>query len=276
MMNFLRKKKNITSFFIFFSASFLAGIIFSGVVFGISVGYKTDDSSLKPGMVAALSLDSSENSPTVEAATEEDIQKIIGVTTTVEGSSITVASSGQTVFVENGGEVKAYVSDLNGEVNQGDQLTLSPLNGILASANDNSRIILATALEDFPTIGTQSYEIDTNDGKETTNIALMRINLDTKSLVNSAEAVSSLEQLGRSVAGKEVNEVRVIVALVILLLVLFAEGGIIYGAASSSVTSLGRNPLAGRVIKRQLFQVMFVAFGVLIVGLISIYLVLWV
>lgn len=276
MVNLLKRTIGITDFFAFLYFFLLVNIIFSGVVFGISIGYKTNDSSLKSGMVAALSSDSTESSPMVEAATEEDLQRIIGVTTTVEDSSITVASSGQTIFVESGGEVRVYVSDVNGEIRQGQQLTLSPLNGILAVANDNSRIILGTALEDFPAAGSQSHEIDTNDGKETTNIALMNINLDTKNLVNTSEAASSLEQLGRSVAGKEVNELRVIVALVIFLLVLFAEGGIIYGAASSSITSIGRNPLAGRVIKKQLFQVMFVAFGVLSVGLVSIYLILWV
>lgn len=275
MINFLKKEKRKTGFFIFFYSGLLVFAVLSSTVFAISVGYQTNDNSLKPGMVAALSPASNEAVPAVEAATQKDLQKIIGVTTTIEDSSITVGSSGQTVFVESEGEVKAYVSDMSGEVKQGDQLTLSPLNGILAKATDNSRIILATALEDFPAFATQSYEIDTKEGSETTNIGLMRINLDTKSLV-SGDAASSLEQLGRSVAGKEVNEIRVIVALVIFLLVLFAEGGIIYGAASSSITSLGRNPLAGKVIKKQLFQVTMVAFGVLTVGLASIYLILWV
>lgn len=247
--------------------------VFSVVAFGISKGYRTEDNSLKPGMVVALSPNSNEASPAVMAATEGDLQNIIGVATTVEDSSITVASSGQTVFVEGQGEIKAYVSDLNGQVKEGDQLTLSPLNGIIAVKANDSRIILGTALEDFPMDGLQIHEINTSEGKKTTRIALMRVNLDTKTIINGS-VDSSLERLGKSVAGKEVNEIRVIVALVIFLLVLFAEGGIIYGAASSSITSLGRNPLAGIVIRRQLIQVIVVAFGVLTVGLVSIYLIL--
>lgn len=263
------------SFFYFFGSVLFLTMIFTGAVMGISKGYQTRDSSLMPGMLVRLSPDSTEDLPVVERATEEDIQSILGVTTTVEESSITVASSGQTVFVETEGEVRTYISDLNGQISQGDQLTISPLKGILALADSDSKIILGTVLEDFPLGGLQTREIETSEGEKSTNIALMRINLNTK-LVNSSPTDSSLEKLGKSVAGKEVSEIRVIVSLVIFLLVLFAEGGILYGSTSSAVTSLGRNPLAGQVIRRQLVQVMFAAFGVLVIGLISIYLILWV
>lgn len=275
MTGLLRKAKSRGKFFYILLAIILANLGFYSIAYGISRGYQTDDSSLKPGMVVGLRSDTESTSPIVEAATEDNLENIIGVATTIKDSSITVASSGQTVFVESQGEVKAYASDLNSQVKQGDQLTLSPLNGILTAANAGSQVILGTALEDFPTTGLEAYEINTDEGKKTTNIALMRINLDTK-LVGSSRTDSSLERLGKSVAGRDVSEVRVIVAMVIFLLVLFAEGGILYGSTSSAVTSLGRNPLAGRIIRRQLIQVMIVAFGVLAVGLTSIYLILWV
>ena len=275
MKSFLRKATRKGGLvYIFYSVLFVT-LASTTVVFGISRGYQTQDTSLMPGMLVSLDPNSTDNLPIVERATEENIQSIIGVATTVEESSITVASSGQTVFVESEGEVRAYISDLNGQINQGDQLTISPLRGILAGANDDSKIILGTALEDFPLDGLQTREIETNEGVKSTNIALMRINLSTKH-VNGSQADSSLERLGQSVAGKDVSEIRVIVASVIFLLVLFAEGGILYGSTSSAVTSLGRNPLAGQVIRRQLIQVMFAAFGVLVIGLLSIYLILWV
>lgn len=251
----------------------LSFVLCSGAA-AISRGYQTDDNSLKPGMVVGLSSNTDSAAPKVEAATQAKLENIIGVATTIEDSSITVASSGQTVFVESGGEVKVYASDLNGTVKQGDQLTISPLNGVLTKADNNSKIILGTALEDFPQTGLKDHEINTDEGKKSTSIALMRINLDTK-LVTGSSPGSSLEKLGRSIAGKEVSEVRVIVAMIVFLMVLFAEGGILYGSTSSAITSLGRNPLAGQVIRRQLFQVMLVAFGVLSVGLTSIYLILW-
>ncbi len=277
MANIFKKAVSIKAFSFVAYTFFFVGVVFSSVTFAIAIGYQSDDNSLKPGMVVGLSPDSSQASQKAEVATEEALQNIIGVATTVEDSSITLASAGQTVFVENEGEVKAYVSDLNGQVSQGTRLTLSPLNGVMAAADSTSRIILGTALEDFSSTDVESYQVNTGEGNIETTIALMRVSLDTKnSGGNPDSSDSSLENLGKSVSGKDVSEIRVVAALVIFFLALFAEGGIIYGAVSSAINSLGRNPLAGTVIRRQLLQVTFVAFGVLVVGLVSIYLVLWV
>ncbi len=275
MTGFFRKIANRRNFFYILIAFILTNYCFISVAYGISRGYQTDDDSLTPGMVVGLTSDAAGATPKVKVATEAELENVLGVATTIEDSSITIASSGQTIFVEDHGEVKAYVSDINGPVKQGEQLTLSPLNGVLALSDGNSKIILGTALEDFPSSNLESYQIDTDYGKKTTNLALMRISLDTK-LIGKGQVDSSLERLGKSVAGKEVSEIRVIVALIMFLLVLFAEGGILYGSTSSAITSLGRNPLAGYVIRRQLIQVMLVAFGVLAIGLTSIYLILWV
>ena len=266
------KIKTFISIFSFVLLTF--SVIVAGVS-AISQGYKTDDPSLKPGMVVSLKSDSSGEDSFVEKAREDNIGKIIGVATTVEESTITVGASGQNVFVESGGGVKVYVSDMNGPVKQGDQLTISALSGIMAASDKNSKIILGVALENFPSTGAQAHEIDSSEGTKTVNIAQISVNLDTKSIVDSSKVDSSLERFGKSVAGKNGSEVRVIVALVIFLLVLFAEGGILYGSISSAVTSMGRNPLAGKIIKKQLVQVLFVALAVLIVGLLGIDLILW-
>lgn len=241
----------------------------------ISQGYMTSDKSIKPGVVVSLKSDGNEPDPYVEKATEDNIGKIIGVATTVGGSTITLGSSDQNVFVESGGSVKAYVSDINGPVRQGDQLTISALSGIMGLSDKNSKIILGVALENFPATGAQAYEIESSEGAKSVNIAQISVNLDSKSKVDSSNVDSSLERFGKSVSGKEVSEVRVVIALVVFLLVLIVEGGILYGSFSSAIGSLGRNPLAEKIIKKQLIQVVFVALSVLILGLVAIYLILW-
>ncbi|MBI5357883.1 hypothetical protein HZB74_03495 [Candidatus Saccharibacteria bacterium] len=242
----------------------------------ITQGYKTNDTTLKPGMVVSLSSEGDNNGSLVEKASDETYSKIIGVATTVEESAITVGSSGQNVFVESSGEVKAYVSDLNGFVKQGDQLTISPLGGIMAVSDKNSKIVLGVALEDFPDSGSQPYEINSTEGNKTVNIAQISVNLDSRNIIDSSKVDSSLERFGKSVVGKNVSEIRVVVALIIFLLVLFALGGILYGAISSAITSLGRNPLAGKIIRKQLIQILIVSLVVLLAGLFAIYVVLWV
>ncbi len=238
---------------------------------GLAQGYFTDDISLQPGM--AVQLSSNENidaeEVNVERATIEGAERVIGLSAMPEDSFVVIANGNQKVFVQTSGEASALVSDVNGEVKKGDQLTISPLKGILMKANPTDPgIRFGTALEDFPTTF-ETYPIDGGvSGLDEAKVASMRINLDGRSFANQKDDnISPLAQLGRSVAGKDIGEIRVLIALVIFLIVLIAEGTIIYGAISSAITAMGRNPLAGGAIKSELFRVLLVAVIVLIVGL---------
>jgi hypothetical protein len=241
----------------------------------ISRGYATDDTGLKPGMVVRLSPASTAEKPKVERASLDDLNQVIGVATTIEGSVVTIASKNGQVYVETSGEVDAYVSDLNGTIQKGDVLTVSPLKGILAKANEGSPILFGIALEDAEGKQTESYTVASNEGSKQVAVTKIRINLDRKAANNAVRADSSLERLGRSVTGKDVGEIRVVIALIIFFMVLVAEGGILYGAVSSAITALGRNPLAKGIIKRELIRVMFIALLVLLIGLAAVYGVLW-
>jgi hypothetical protein len=228
-------------------------------------------------MLVQLSDSSTADEPKVERATTDNIDKIIGVATTPDDSVVTIASGKEQVYIETTGDVDAYVSDISGEIKKGDLLTISPLRGIMAKAQVDSRLIMGIALEDFSSKQTESYVINSGDGQKTTQIAKLRINLDRKSANNNVpEADSSLRRLGRSITGKDVGEIRVVIALVIFFIVLVAEGGILYGAVTSAITALGRNPLARNIIKRELLRVVIIAIFVLIVGLGAVYGVLWV
>ena len=85
-----------------------------------------------------------------------------------------------------------------------------------------------------------------------------------------------MSKLGKSLVGRDVGEIRVLIALLVFMIVLIAEGGIIYGAVSSAITALGRNPLARKVIQREMLQVFVVAIIVLVVGLGAMYAILWI
>lgn len=251
-------------------------VLFSGLVTAISRGYLSDDRGLKPGMAVKISQENQSEDPKVERADKDEVGKLLGIATTVEDSSVTIASGNQSVYVETSGEVDAFVTDITGTIKSGDKLTISPLNGILSKANEDAKIIVGISLSDFPLSEYESHQIDTAEGKKTAKVAKVRINIDQKSLLGGSKVDSSLERLGRSVVGKNVSEIRMVISLVMFFLVLFAEGAILYGAISSSITSLGRNPLAKDVIRKQLIQVVLIAIVVLALGLGAIYLVLWV
>ena len=243
----------------------------------LSRGYQTNDTDLKPGMIVMLSGTNSADNPDVERATPEGVDRIIGVATTVDASVATIASSSQSIYVETGGDVLTYVSDIQGEVHKGDLLTISSLRGIAAKASSGSPYIIGVATEDANNAKNQeTHTIQTKNGEQQTKIGLIKVNIDSrgKTWGQLSGGSSSLKQLGRAVSGKDVSQARVLLALVLFFVVMTAEGSILYGAISSGILSLGRNPLAKKVILREVGRVVFVAFFVLTFGLGAVYTIL--
>lgn len=242
----------------------------------IARGYETTDTGLQVGMVVALS---TEGSSTIERATQGNAKRVVGVVTTFENSSVTLASGQTRTLVESEGQVEVYVSDLAGPIKQGDLLAMSPLKGVLmkASDNDGSTILgIATEDVDFST-DTQVASVEQNGKSKDAKITKTKVNLNNKGSDNGQGQAepSTLAKLGKSIVGKDVGEVRVLMAFIIFIIVLIAEGGIIYGAVSSAITALGRNPMARKIIHREIIQVLLVAIGVLLLGLGAVYAVLW-
>ena len=76
--------------YVFVVAVFLCGT--SQTASAIARGYSSDDPNLQPGMVAALSDSSTAENPKVKRASQDDGEKIVGVTTTPDDELITLAS----------------------------------------------------------------------------------------------------------------------------------------------------------------------------------------
>lgn len=251
-------------------------LIFVAVqVDAMSRGYNTDDDGVRSGMALTVTDDEGK----VERASSSNGSRFIGVATDGDASSVTISSADKNVLVEVDGQVDALVSDLNGQVNSGDLLALSPLRGVLMRAEGSSGqpVALATKQADFSS--GQTADLDSENGTKTVRITTVRVNLDPKAVAVSGasqEPASTLEKLGEKVVGKPVSEARVVLTIVLFLVILIVEGGIIYGAVSSSITSIGRNPMARKFIHSDLLRVAGVAIIVLSLGLGAMYLMLWV
>lgn len=243
-------------------------------VWAITRGYNSDDTLLKAGMVVSLSQSNSTENPKVERATRDQLERVIGVATTVDESLVTISSGNQTVYVSGEGEVDAFVTDLDGEIRQGDMLTLSPLRGVLTKAFPGQPAI-ALAAEDFSIEQAETHTITEVNADRSIRIQKLRVNLDRQAIADLQPGNESvLSNIGKSLVGRDVEELQVIIAMIIFFIVLVAEGTILYGAISSAINSLGRNPLAKNIIKRELIRVVFIAMTVLIIGLAAIYAVL--
>ena len=257
---------------------FLLMLSFAVIARAIARGYTSADAGLKVGMVAALTSDNDGESQ-VERATQDNVRRVVGVVTSVDDSLVTVASSSTKVLVETEGEMSAYVTDYGTPVSKGSLLAVSPIKGVLMGVGTNSgSSVVGVAGEDLSSkTDAISYEVQDGSAKKTVKITKITINLNRAGSTSGGNATdSSLSRLGQAIVGKPVSEVRVIVALLLFLIILLAEGAIMYGAISSAITALGRNPLARVAIRKEMLKILLVAFAVFLVGLGAIYGILWV
>lgn len=256
---------------------FIVGIVQCSLVAPQSVagavarGYLSGDDKLRVGMAVALSAGADNK---VERASQENQRAAIGIATTIDGSLVTIANSSAQVLVETEGEIDAYITDIGGDVVRGDLLTVSPFKGILMKANASADYVIAIAASDTEFTGAESYDL-ADASSSSARIIKSRVSLNNASAgTGSSRSTNALSRIGRSITGRDVSEVRVLIALIIFVIVLIAEGGIIYGAISSAVSALGRNPLAGKMIHRELIRVILVAVTVLILGMSAVFVIL--
>lgn len=240
----------------------------------VSRGYKSNG-TLRAGDVVALAEGEAD---TVELASPSNLSRVVGIVVQPADSSVIVASSEAEVFVKVSGEAEAYVSDASGSIAPGDVLTVSPLRGILVKAAPGEPG-LATALTEFSGDSGDEVQVTREDGSAN-NVRVGKIKVGLTAGVSAVsgggKSQTGIEKFASSIVGKEVTSLQAIVALIIFCVMLVGEGSIIYGVVSSSIVSLGRNPLAEKLIHRELLRTLGVALAVLAVGLGSVYLVLWV
>lgn len=252
------------------------GSSMGAVAIAMSRGYFTNDTQIQTGMTVSLSDDSTADRALVERASISDPDKIIGVVVGLKDSLLTITSEDSQVYVASTGEVDAYVLDINGEVKQGDRVTISPVRGILMKASETSASVTGIALEDFDSAEAETIEVDTDDGNQTAKIEQIKINIDARFARGApVEGQSYFERLGRDFTSKEVSEVQILAAFVIFLILLVVEGGLMYGAIASTITALGRNPYSKRLIYIAFLRSIGLASLVLLVGLGAMYMVIW-
>lgn len=235
----------------------------------LSRGYATKDQGLRPGMVVSLI-----DETMVERASPATSSKAIGIAQTVEESNIVFSSDKANLLVEISGEASAFVTNYNGAIAEGDNLSLSMVKGVLMKSGPYDDVF-GVALAATTGAG-DDYSFDTNSGAKTVKISKISISIGRKGFDGKLEQEksSNLSRLGKTILGRDISDFRVILALILFFIVMITEGGLIYGAVSSSITSMGRNPMAKKLIRQELFRVVAVAIAVLVVGLLATYVIL--
>lgn len=234
----------------------------------------TSKTDIETGAVVSLG----GNGRSVEKSSIGAPEKMVGV---VARDAVLEVSDGneRQIPVATGGRTLALVSDINGDISAGDKVTISPINGVGMKAI-GSGYIYGTAQANFSVAeGISLQTIEAKDGKnQAVKIGLLPVQVGVVQYNSETDSSSILPEFlvefASALAGKEVSVVRISIALAVLLIGTLSIGLILVSAVRSSITSIGRNPLAAKAVHKGLFQVLLITLGILITMLGIIYIIL--
>jgi hypothetical protein len=202
------------------------------------------EGDLKNGSI--LSLDPNKTGY-VQVANVNNGSRLVGVATASSDSLLAVDVTSGKVQVATSGSTVVLVSTLNGDIKAGDQIAVSPFNGIGMEAPPGARVIgVATTDFNAGTAGAATQTV-TNKQGHSSQIYVGSVRLNINIGINSTgigNNVNSLQKLVRTITGSTVPMYRIVISLAIIGVALITMITLIYGSIYGSIISIGRNPLA--------------------------------
>ena len=230
----------------------------------------------KPVSVGSLVSLKKGSSDSVEAASTDNADNIIGVVVNPDSSLLSVTNGTEQVQVATSGVANIIVSDINGEIIAGDHITASPVQGVGMKATNNTKVI--GIAQDKPRYDTIEQEYTTESGsKEKFKLGQVPLVVSVSYYTKAPEKTvipPALQNIANAVAGKKVSTLPIIISSAIFLIMLIAVVSIIYTLIRSSIISIGRNPLAQSAVFRDVIQLSALVMIIIGVSLIAIYFIL--
>lgn len=219
----------------------------------------------------------------VKAASQADLKNMFGVVVDPQQLPIRLSSEGlqNETYVAVSGTYNVLVSTQGGEIEAGDYITLSSLNGIGMKAGTEEASVFGRAVAGFDgSLSRGSAEIKDVDGKTVQAVQLgsvpvtIEIQRNPNEKSTKARVPEALERIGQAIAEKEVSAIRIYISLAITAVSLITALVVLYVGVRNSVISIGRNPMSKRSILRALLEIILTSFLILIIGLFAVYLLL--
>jgi len=259
-----------------FFLAFSAGAVLAQ---NVTQGYESDTPLQKGMMVRLKPGDGSK----VQAVTQTDAPSMLGVVVSASDAPVTLSNTGakQQVFVATYGQYDVLISNQNGAVKVGDLITVSSLSGIGMRADNKQEIIIGKALTAFDgktgSIGTAS--LDTSKGKKSVNLGIVNVAVSVAhnplyDKDNTPGVPKFLSKAAQIVTDRPVSAFRIYASLAVLVVCFAIAGAILYIGVRSSMTAVGRNPLAKKSIMRSLVQVVLISLIIFVISVIAVYLLL--
>jgi hypothetical protein len=233
------------------------------------------DSPMPVGSIVSLKKGSSDH---VTSANNANVNNALGVIVDSDSSQLAISSEqGNQVHVATNGIEQVLVSDINGNIAAGDQITASPINGVGMKATDNVKVI-GVAQDNFPngtsTKGTykdqkgQNQTVKLGEVSVLVNVAYYYRQPD-KTLIPTA-----VQSIANALAGKKVNPLPILISIGIFVVTLIVVVSIVYSMIRSSIISVGRNPMSQSAVYRNVIQLSALVLVILGAAVGSIYMVL--
>lgn len=232
-----------------------------------SQGYSSSTALSNGALVSGNASDSQE----VEIATPSNRSQLLGVIVNPEDALVIFGSGTNQVQVVTSGTVSVQATTANGDIKFGDPLTISPISGVAMRAGSSGKII-GIAQEDFKgdANGKRSVELTDEKGQKKSvpvGTVMTKVGVVDWSPTEepNSQILNGLRSFIGGAVGKQVSNTQALMAIGVILLALLASGIILFSAVSSSIHSIGRNPLSKGIIRRSLF-VMIGLSAIVVIG----------
>ena len=244
----------------------------------VSESYKTN-TALQLGMV--VQLDDKYHS-SVKPATYNDSKIMFGVTVAPSDTPVSLSSGSdnQQAYVVTSGRYQVLVSDQNGKIESGDLISISSIDGVAMKASDSESTILGRATQDFDgQTNVISNTTLTLNGGEKVKASIGSITVDVAIRTNpnfngSGGVPAFVQSLAVNIAGKPITTAQLYGSMLLLLIGLGIVTILIYSGIQTSMSAIGRNPLAKQSILHNMVQVIITALLIFIGCLVAVYLIL--
>lgn len=213
----------------------------------------------------------------VQEANTSNGQNLAGVAVSVNQSLVAVNPGSGQVQIATSGTVNALVSNVNGNISVGQEVAVSPFNGVGMKSGSGDRVI-GTSLTSFnsQTAGSSSEEItDIHGNKHLLTVGYVKLTIAIGNMYSSNFSIQGVQAFIESLTGHPISILRVIISLAVALIAIITLVVLIYASIYGSIVSIGRNPLAKVAVFRTLTSVMVMVVILAIVAGITIYLLLY-
>jgi len=212
----------------------------------------------------------------VDLANNTNDTRLLGVVLPSSQSLLAVDPTSSKTQVATNGTVDTLVSTLNGNIEVGDQISTSPFSGVGIKASPGTEIVgIAQTAFTNSSVQATAEQVKDKAGKiQSIKVGYIRLTIAIgakNAAIGSDSQANFLQKLVKSLTGRSISTVRILLGLTVALISIIFLATLIYASIYGSVISIGRNPLAQNAVFRTLASVMTMVFLTATIACVTIY-----